>query len=112
MTHLRKMLLDKLQRPNYSKSIPEAYICALRDFAAYYHLPPDWLGRSRYVIINFIYCVRCGCHPSAGQKPPYAAQRAWPSGILCVLYPAKKYILLIDIYSRVLRRESAVYFLA
>ncbi len=44
MTHLRKMLLDELQRRNYAKSTAEAYVRALRDFAAYYHLPPDRLG--------------------------------------------------------------------
>jgi integrase/recombinase XerD len=44
MTHLRNMMLDELQRRNYSKSTAEAYIRALRDFAAHYHLPPDRLG--------------------------------------------------------------------
>jgi integrase/recombinase XerD len=43
MTHLRKMMLEELQRRNYSKHTAEAYIRALRDFAAYYHLPPDRL---------------------------------------------------------------------
>ena len=44
MTHLRKMMLDELQRRNYAKTTAEAYIRALRDFAAYYRLPPDRLG--------------------------------------------------------------------
>jgi len=44
MTHLRKMLLDELQRRNYSKNTAEAYVRALRDFAAFYHLPPDRMG--------------------------------------------------------------------
>jgi len=44
MTHLRKMLLDELQRRNYAKTTAEAYVLALRDFAAYYNLPPDRLG--------------------------------------------------------------------
>jgi site-specific recombinase XerD len=44
MTHLRKMMLDELQRRNYAKTTAEAYIRALRDFAAYYRLPPDKLG--------------------------------------------------------------------
>jgi integrase/recombinase XerD len=43
MTHLRKLLLEELQRRNYSKHTAEAYIRALRDFAAYYNLPPDQL---------------------------------------------------------------------
>ena len=44
MTHLRKMMLEELQRRNYSKHTAEAYVRALRDFAAFYHLPPDRLG--------------------------------------------------------------------
>jgi integrase/recombinase XerD len=44
MTHLRKMMLEELQRRNYAKTTAEAYIRALRDFAAYYRLPPDRLG--------------------------------------------------------------------
>ena len=44
MTHLRKMMLDELQRRNYSENTAEAYIRALRDFAGYYHRPPDRLG--------------------------------------------------------------------
>ena len=44
MTHLRKMMLEELQRRNYSNNTAEAYIRALRDFAAHYHQPPDRLG--------------------------------------------------------------------
>ena len=44
MTHLRKMMLEELQRRNYSGHTAEAYIRALRDFAAHYHLPPNRLG--------------------------------------------------------------------
>ena len=44
MTHLRKMMLDELQRRNYAHTTAEAYIRALRNFAAYFHLPPDRLG--------------------------------------------------------------------
>jgi integrase/recombinase XerD len=44
VTHLRKMMLDELQRRNYAQSTAEAYVRALRDFAGYYHLPPDRLG--------------------------------------------------------------------
>ena len=44
MTHLRKMMLDELQRRNYAQSTVEAYISALREFAAYFKRPPDQLG--------------------------------------------------------------------
>ena len=43
MTHLRKMMLDELQRRNYAKNTADAYILALLDFAAYCNLPPDQL---------------------------------------------------------------------
>jgi len=35
------MMLDELQRRNYAQSTAEAYIHALKEFAAYYHRPPD-----------------------------------------------------------------------
>ena len=44
MTHLRQMMLDELQRRNYAKSTAEAYVHALKEFAAYCHRPPDQLG--------------------------------------------------------------------
>jgi len=44
MTHLRKMMLDELQRRNYAQSTAVAYVHALREFAAYYHRPPDRMG--------------------------------------------------------------------
>ena len=44
MTHLRQLMLDELQRRNYAQSTAEAYIHALREFAAYYRRPPDQLG--------------------------------------------------------------------
>jgi hypothetical protein len=43
VTHLRKMMLEELQRRNYAQSTAEAYILALRDLARYHRLPPDRL---------------------------------------------------------------------
>lgn len=51
MTHLRKLLLDELQRRNYAESTAVAYVHALRQFAGYFKRPPDQLGSdevSRY----------------------------------------------------------------
>ncbi len=44
VTHLRKMMLEELQRRNYAQSTVVAYIRALRDFGRYFSKPPDQLG--------------------------------------------------------------------
>jgi integrase/recombinase XerD len=44
VTHLRKMMLEELQRRNYAQSTVDAYTSALRDFTKYFHKPPDQLG--------------------------------------------------------------------
>ena len=44
MTHLRQMMLDELQRRNYSQSTVRSYIHAIEDFSKYFHRPPDRLG--------------------------------------------------------------------
>jgi integrase/recombinase XerD len=44
VTRLRKMMLEELQRRNYAQTTVEAYTLALREFAKYFHQPPDQLG--------------------------------------------------------------------
>ena len=44
MTHLRNMMLEELQRRNYSQSTARAYIRAVRDFTEHFHQSPDQLG--------------------------------------------------------------------
>jgi integrase/recombinase XerD len=44
VTHLRKMMLEELQRRNYSQATLRAYLLAVRQFAEYFHRPPDQLG--------------------------------------------------------------------
>ena len=44
MTHLRKMMLDELQRRNYAQNTVRAYISAVEEFAAYFRKCPDQLG--------------------------------------------------------------------
>ena len=48
MTRLRKMVLEELQRRNYSKSTARAYLRVIRDFAGYFHSSPDKLGRNTF----------------------------------------------------------------
>lgn len=44
MTQLRKMVLEELERRNYSQATARAYVGAIRRFAEYFHRPPDQLG--------------------------------------------------------------------
>ena len=44
MTQLRQRMLEELQRRNFSPSTIRAYIRTVREFAEYFHKPPDQLG--------------------------------------------------------------------
>lgn len=44
MTHIRKMVLEELQRRNYSEATRRVYLFTIRDFARYFHRSPDELG--------------------------------------------------------------------
>ena len=44
MTRLRTMMLEELQRRNYSQNTARAYVRVVRELAAYFRQPPDRLG--------------------------------------------------------------------
>ena len=44
MTHLRKMMLEELERRNYAKTTTRLYLQTIEDFARYFKRPPDQLG--------------------------------------------------------------------
>ncbi len=44
MTHLRKLMLEELQRRNYSDETIRSYMHAVEDFARRFNCPPDRLG--------------------------------------------------------------------
>ena len=44
MTQLRQKMLEELQRRNYSNRTAKTYVRIVRDFAEYFHQPPDKLG--------------------------------------------------------------------
>jgi hypothetical protein len=56
MTRLRKMVLDELERRNYSKATAHAYVGAIGRFAKYFHRSPDQLGCEHvreYIVASF-----------------------------------------------------------
>lgn len=44
MTQLRKMMLEELQRRNYSQTTTNSYLKIVESFAQHFHRPPDQLG--------------------------------------------------------------------
>ena len=44
MTHLRKIMLEELERRNYSEATKECYIRAVEEFTRYFNCAPDKLG--------------------------------------------------------------------
>jgi integrase/recombinase XerD len=44
VTHLRKMMLEELQRRNYAQLTTRSYIRTVEDFSRRFHCPPDRLG--------------------------------------------------------------------
>ena len=44
MTHLRKTMLEELQRRNYSEETIRSYIRTVEDFSRHFHCSPDRLG--------------------------------------------------------------------
>jgi integrase/recombinase XerD len=45
VTHLRKRVIEELDRRNYSQATTHAYVAAIRRFAEHFHRSPDQLGR-------------------------------------------------------------------
>jgi site-specific recombinase XerD len=44
MTHLRKMMLEELERRNYAQSTIDCYLRAVAEFSLHFHRPPNQLG--------------------------------------------------------------------
>jgi integrase/recombinase XerD len=44
VTHLRKMMLEELQRRNYAKTTIDCYLRSVEDFSRHFHCSPDRLG--------------------------------------------------------------------
>ena len=61
MTQLRKMMLEELQRRNYSETTIDCYIRVVEDFSRRFHLPP-----TAWVLGTF-----------ANTKPNFSKSRNW-----------------------------------
>jgi len=44
MTHLRKMMLEELERRNYAQTTIDCYLRAVAEFSFHFHRPPNQLG--------------------------------------------------------------------
>src|SRR5437764_14010849 len=44
VTHLRKVMLEELERRNYTESTTRVYLRTVEDFARFFRRPPDQLG--------------------------------------------------------------------
>ena len=47
VTQLRKMMLEELQRRNYSQTTVNTYLKVVEDFTRHFHRPPDQLGKDQ-----------------------------------------------------------------
>ena len=56
MTELRQRMLEELQRRNFASTTIRGYIRTVRDFAAYFHKPPDQLGPNNCASSNSTCC--------------------------------------------------------
>ena len=57
MTHLRRAMLEELQRRNYAKTTVHYYLKAVERFAAFFHRSPDQLNQSHLRSIRRTCCA-------------------------------------------------------
>jgi site-specific recombinase XerD len=93
VTHLRQLMLDELQRRNYSPSTVRCYIRAVEDFSKYFHRSPERLGprhireyqvhlfRDRKLSPGTIQS-RCAALMSITSFPPAAWLSTVPDGLI------------------------------
>jgi integrase/recombinase XerD len=68
VTQLRKKMLEELQRRNYSHRTTKTYVRIVREFATYFHQPPDKLGPEQ---IRQYQTTHISTNPTVNGSPPY-----------------------------------------
>src|SRR6266702_1760182 len=71
VTHLRQMMLDELQRRNYSPNTVRSYVHAVEEFARYFRRSPDRGGWTTFASTRFI----CSAIGSSRRAPSKDRQR-------------------------------------
>lgn len=90
MTRLRKLMLDELERRNYTQTTRRAYLLGVANFARHFHRSPDQLGldhvrdyqvyllRERKLKPNTV-AVRRDAQPRPARRPAPVATGTAPS---------------------------------
>jgi hypothetical protein len=62
VTQLRKLMLEEIQRRNFTESTMRAYLRIIEDFARHFHRPPDQLGQPYTQRVWIVYSKPTGNH--------------------------------------------------
>ena len=69
MTHLRRVMLEELQRRNYATTTVQYYIQAVERFAKHFHRPPDQLNQASPARVSGVSPARAKARAADGQAP-------------------------------------------
>jgi len=105
VTHLKKLMLEELERRNYAASTTRAYLRAVDEYARYFNRPPDQLGPNQIrqyqavcayralTRLNYAWCMHGvkeklnggstgGCNKATakaiGREPTSVCDATWP----------------------------------
>src|SRR5262249_8049385 len=84
MTQLRQKMLEEHQRRHYAYRTANTYIRIVRDFAAYFHRPPDKLGPETHspipgISVSKQKVVASYCQPVCIRTPLLVCQNSTPA---------------------------------
>jgi Phage integrase, N-terminal SAM-like domain len=86
VTHLRRVMLEELQRRNYAKTTIQSYIRAVERFAKYFLTPPDQLNHTHLRTYQaYLLREHGNAFPNDFQRKDLAAdlhgERSLPGGV-------------------------------